>query len=885
MTSPVWVTPAGSIGVFPALVPMSARVVANSPLSLGLTYKVISGELPSGITFRADGLISGTMPVVKSDISFTFVVRVTDILNNISDRTFSLTVTGDAIPKFITPSGASFNTFDSEWIEIPIEYSNPISDNPVFIRVLQGQLPPGLEINEFGLIRGYPEPPITFENTNEITTVATSTDNSNNFITVLSTIGFVPNRPVRFEGTLYGGLTPFTTYYIKQVINATQFTITNIPNGNTLVINSGSGFMDVVLPSTTVGSPSKQQYSFTLELISPLGNDTATYSITVINHYLPISQGGPNPTNPPNSRLPTIFNTRPPTFNIEADTTNYGYYILPPIDSVDIPGQTYAPTELAYIGRFLSDNQFAFRILGHDFDNSELKYFFSGTGTPANLPSFLTGNAQTGWIYGDPNLMPDDIQEFSFRAEVQKAENTAIVSPTFNFKFKVTKDITGDIVWITDSNLGTFNNSSISYVNLVAESDVELLYRLTPESGSLPPNLSLNENGELIGTIAYQPTNTLEEKNDIATFTFTVEAYNPNFVDNDGNFIVSSIRTFTLNVLQLFDTPTDNLYIKCSPSLENRNIIRSLLDNTTYIPDEYLFRPTDNNFGKAKSIIYAHAYGIFSSDLEQYIEAVQKNHYWRNITLGEIKTAIARNSDNEIIYEVVYSDVIDNLAYYDPKYNFDYRYSTSVQEEIFWPRFIDLNLGPWYTSSTEIYTSYIFAQDATIITNFREYDIQTQSGIPLLLQQGIPTFYTSLTPGYARVLYPNSLENMRKRVEQELGANLNFNLLPLWMTSQQLDGNTLGFTPAWVICYTKPGFSEIVKNNIENNWPYKLNQINFTIDRFTVDKTLTYNYNSQISLPVWTQFPSATPVPDPVDSENFYVLFPRKTILPTESQY
>jgi hypothetical protein len=881
MASPAWVTPAGSIGVFPALVSMSTRVEAKPVLpSLSVTYKIISGTLPNGVSFRADGLISGTPSIVSSDTSFTFVVRAIDNLNNISDRTFSITTTGDALPKFTTPSGSFLTTLDSLWVEKPILYSNPISDNPVFIRVLQGQLPPGLEINEFGLIRGYPEPPITFENVNQITTVATATDSSNNFITVLSTIGFLPNRPVKFEGTLIGGLSSATTYYIKQVINATQFTITNIPDGNVLAINSGTGFMDVILPSTNVGNPSKQQYTFTLELISPLGNDTATYSITVINYYLPTSQGGPDPTNPPNSRTPTIFNTRPPTYDIEADTTNYGYYVLPPKDVVNIPGETYPINDLAYIGRFLSNNLFSFRVLGHDFDDSEIEYFFTGY-EAQTFPSFLTGS-QTGWIYGDPTLMPDDIQEFSFGVFVQKV-GTSITSPTFNFKFKVTKDITGDIVWVTDSNLGTFNNSSISYLNLVAESDVELLYRL--ESGSLPPNLTLSEKGELIGIIAYQPTNTLEEKNEIANFTFTVEAYNPNFIDPNGNFIVTSTRTFTLNVLQLFDIPTDNLYIKCTPSLENRNIIRTLLNDPLLIPEEYLFRPNDLNFGKAKSIVYAHAYGIFSSDLEQYIEAVQKNHYWRNIILGELKTAVAKNTDGEIIYEVVYSDVIDNLAYYDPQYNFDYRYSISVQEEIFWPRFIDLNLGPWYTSSTEIYTSYIFAQDATIITNFREYDIQTQSGIPLLLQQGIPTFYTSLTPGYARVLYPNSLENMRNRVQQELGANLNFNLLPLWMTSQQLDGNTLGFTPAWVIAYTKPGFSKIIKENIEANWNYKLNQINFTIDRFTVDKALTYNYNSQISPSVWTEFPSATPVPNPIDSDNFYVLFPRKTILPTESQY
>jgi hypothetical protein len=179
----------------------------------------------------------------------------------------------------------------------------------------------------------------------------------------------------------------------------------------------------------------------------------------------------------------------------------------------------------------------------------------------------------------------------------------------------------------------------------------------------------------------------------------------------------------------------------------------------------------------------------------------------------------------------------------------------------------------------------MFNQEAVLITNLRQYDLLTQTGLPILLQQGVPTFYTSLTPGYARILYPNSLENMRKRVEQDLGANYNFRLLPLWMTSQQNDGNTLGFTPAWVICYTKPGFANSVVQNIESNWPYKLNQINFKIDRFTVGKTLTYNFDTLLEPKAWTRYPSGTPIPNPSDSQDFYVLFPQKTILPTKTQY
>ena len=241
----------------------------------------------------------------------------------------------------------------------------------------------------------------------------------------------------------------------------------------------------------------------------------------------------------------------------------------------------------------------------------------------------------------------------------------------------------------------------------------------------------------------------------------------------------STTKTFTVTVIQEYTQPTDILYIKAAPSTTDRNIINSLLTSETLIPNEMIYRPNDQYFGKATNVIYEHAYGIYASEIDEYLAAVTRNHYWRNITLGELKTAVAKNSAGDVIYEVVYSEVIDNLV--NPA-------GISISSSIYWPRPIDLGLGPWYTSITDIYTSYetVLGQD----------------------------YYTSLTPGYARTLYPNSLYNMRNRVAQVVGQEYDSRLLPLWMTSQQPNGGTLGYTQAWVICYTKPGFAGTIKTNI-----------------------------------------------------------------------
>lgn len=850
MAQPIWNTSAGSIGTFPASVALATQLSASAVLpAITITYTLLSGTLPPGISINNSGLISGTPNLVTADTTSTFTIRATDNLSNIRDRTFSMIISGVAIPEFTTPEGSVLNTLDSIWIELPIQYNNPDSTNEVIVELQEGSLPPGLEINGEGLIRGYANPPLVNVTLNQIQTNATTTEDTSNLITCTSTTQFTIGRPIVFTNTAFGDIAEGVTYYIKTINSTTTFTISATQNGLVFPLTSDVGSMTVTLPATSIGQPTIRTYSFILRLVSALGGDTASYTITVVNQNTPVSQGGPG--NTPNSRVPTILNTRPRTFVITDTDPYYGYYILPPV----------APTVNATIGTIRSGEYFSFKIIGYDFDGNNLTYDY------VDLPVGLTGDVDTGWITGTPTLNSTGLSTYSFAVNVYKTNNPSIVTTNFNFTYNLSNEITDNIIWVTDSNLGTIFNGSISTLSVNAIADTELSYRIT--SGALPANLLILSNGEITGRVADQPTDTLLAQNEQTVFTFTVQAYSPIYS------VVQSSKTFTITVLQEYTQPTDTLYIKAAPSIDDRNILASLLDSTTLIPNEMIYRPNDIYFGKASSIIYEHAFGIYASNIDEYLAAVTRNHYWRNITLGEIKTAVAKNSAGEIIYEVVYSEVIDNLI--NPS-------GISIQQNIYWPRPIDLGLGPWYTSITDIYTSYanVLGQD----------------------------YYTSLTPGYARLLYPNSLFNMRNRVGQVVGQVKDSTLLPLWMTSQQENGGTLGYTQAWVICYTQPrilvdgepltyaefeatgltradymSYAETIKNNIQNDWQYTLNQINFRIDRFSVDKSETYNYDKKLNPPAWTGLPSADPVPDPLDSKDFYVLFPRQTILPDETQY
>ena len=61
------------------------------------------------------------------------------------------------------------------------------------------------------------------------------------------------------------------------------------------------------------------------------------------------------------------------------------------------------------------------------------------------------------------------------------------------------------------------------------------------------------------------------------------------------------------------------------------------------------------------------------------------------------------------------------------------------------------------------------------------------------------------------------------------------NFLPLWMRTTQEDSvQELGYTPAIVLCYTKPGQSKIVANAVKNsNMNFK--QFDIDVDRYVID--------------------------------------------------
>ena len=244
--------------------------------------------------------------------------------------------------------------------------------------------------------------------------------------------------------------------------------------------------------------------------------------------------------------------------------------------------------------------------------------------------------------------------------------------------------------------------------------------------------------------------------------------------------IVSVFRRFTIRVRRVFDTPYEKLYVKCMPPFDDRALISNLVQNQDIIPVDTVYRADDPNFGVAKNVVYDHAYGLDSASLATYVESLDINHYWKYVTLGDVRTARALDSSGNVLYEVVYSPIIDNLVNDQGQ---------SVSKEIVLPYPVVLD-------------------DTTIIDT----------------------------------VYPNSLINMRDQVISTVGQISP--ALPQWMISKQANGQVLGFTPAWVIAYVKPGTSGLVAYNIREKFQAQLNDIDFKIDRYEIDCSQTWQWDN-----------------------------------------
>jgi len=100
---PAWVTASGSIGTVgdAARVGTSFTVEATDPESETITYALVSGSLPSGMSLNTStGVISGTPAAVGSNTTSNFTLEARDPASNATERAFSITINAPQVETF-----------------------------------------------------------------------------------------------------------------------------------------------------------------------------------------------------------------------------------------------------------------------------------------------------------------------------------------------------------------------------------------------------------------------------------------------------------------------------------------------------------------------------------------------------------------------------------------------------------------------------------------------------------------------------------------------------------------------------------------------------------------------------------------------------------------
>lgn len=837
-------------------------------------YAMIAGSLPPGIQCTRTGLIEGVpkaiasfqgVPLdVASNITSNFTVRVYtekylpgggEVIDRISDRTFAITITGQDAPTFTTPAGLIGTYYDGSEVFTQIGFTDRDPGDIVSVKLFSGALPPGLTLSNKGLISGPISPLVGPPGTAEPGFDSTPKDQWPNDFTTRAT---------------------------------------------------------------------SQNFQFTLEVTDGKDSNIRTYEIYV---YAKNSMTAD-------------------TIDFTADNTFITADVIPTRTPVLL-------TPAGTLGRVRADNSFFYKFDALDFDGDAIEFvltvgsgvgydsdLFDQTGVgfdraPLSLPPGLQIDSDTGWLYG---YIPDQgatEATYEFAIQVRKLNYPTIISDFVYFTMTIVGNIDTEVIWLTDSNLGTIDNGAVSTFAVAAENvgGRSLEYRIVSGSNSnLPQGLSLLPSGHIVGRVSFNtfaldggtttfdtiretrldpnPTTfDLEHEFDVNAYAPVTDqlgyrvssiviidggtGYDPEDPPNivieappavagaiqatagvisiengaitsiavgnpgqgytsspliliEGNAVaiaqieennitnaVSVVRRFSILVNRAFNRPYESLYIQCMPPESDRNQLSAFLQNQRILPQNLVYRADDPNFGIAENVTYVHAYGLNTAALIDYVNAMQINHYWRNITLGDIRTARALDSSGNVVYEVVYSQVIDDLVNAQGQ---------SVGKQVTLP-----------------------------------YPVQTDSG----------------TVTY---VYPNSLINMRDQIISQIGQLSP--ALPLWMRSKQTDGRVPGFVPCWVIAYVKPGEAERIAYYIRTRSTLNLNSVDFKVDRYELDRSQTYNWDPVAdswipSPPISTTFDQGQCVFDgggtsftaPADfwvsddRYNKYLLFPKQTIL------
>lgn len=820
---------------------------------IGVTYKIISGKLPPGLRIEGNRIV-GTPYEVPRLTEFSFCVRAS-LNSDISDRTFKITINGPDAPEFITPEGNldmgnnQYYVLDSTYVDYQIEvtdYDTAAGQKlSFFIASNDGELPPGLVLTQDGRIVGFVQPVLAITPEDGNGTYDNSYYDAVAFdFAVLSSNGY--------DSWVYDNV--FFDYSLPSAIpkklNRNYSFIVSVTDGDSVVKREFNIFVvgdDYFRADNTVWLNGTGLFTADATYLrapiwltrSDLGTYRANNYITVVidtydtaNVIYSLEQVNANVV-AKTDRVAfddNIQNSTSLTIKDALTVPEFGHYISFSGRVEGATSQLYQVSNVASLG----NNRYRLTLTrGLEVDLPEDVEFLIGT--LSTLPNGMLFDEGSAEIFGRVPYQPAISKTYNFTVTASRiSDKGELVGSHRMFTIKIIGEVDSIITWLSGSDLGAINANFVSLLKVEASTTIPnsvLLYSVT--EGRLPPGLSLNLDGEIVGKVNQYgdpQTNTaglttFDFANTVTTFdnststfdrvyTFTVKA-------RDIFGYSASTRTFSITINTPNELVFSNIRTKPYLELDQRSAWADFINDTSVFTPSSIYRPNDPEFGLQTSLSMVVYAGIETTDAAKYVSAMGLNHKRKQFYFGSVKKATAVYPGTKTpVYEIVYIEMIDPLEP-DGK-----RLPNKIQHQ-------------------QIDSNKISVDNSKVLWSRTDSDLR----IPAPASPRPEPYMSIDSNGYLvsdsspRTFYPNSITNWRERFRNWLGnpndETSGFarerNYLPLWMRSIQPGTKTeLGFTLAVPLCYCKVGTADDIILNIKYSG-FDFKDLNYTVERYIID--------------------------------------------------
>jgi len=527
---------------------------------------------------------------------------------------------------------------------------------------------------------------------------------------------------------------------------------------------------------------------------------------------------------------------------------------------------------------------------------SNIQNFFSGPDSSDVVASLVRDNEDK--IVLSTNLIAQKLvgtnigialfKKDHFFKNIITTSNDVVDIPSTQKTFEVTVigEIDTAIKWITPAALGSINANFTSNLKLVAEStvvDTAMIYSI--KSGKLPFGMMLNYDGEIIGSAkqvgtALNPGLTIFEDKVVTwdgslpgqttfdrQYKFTVDARD--------RFRYTAIeREFTLTVADLDNTQYTDIYMRPMLAAAQRTYYTNFVSNPEVFTPSKIYRPSDPVFGiqtNLDMLVYA---GVEAKSTAVFAAAAATGHKRKKYILGNIKSAVAKESaTTDTIYEVVYIEVKDP-ANSTTGTKTATSFLTDSKEKITTDSMqyavLDnaARTGAGYDElkiTTRSTVRFIVSETQEILIDIRlagagdaelnvanaDFEVALRAGgtASVVLDKGDSEPFrfrpktntikadskgVNVSQSTDSKKYISSIDNMRAAIKTV--GNDERLYLPLWMRTAQTGFEELDYVTAIPICFCKPGMSTDIIKNIKN-YGFDPKTINYDIDRYVVKRT------------------------------------------------